>query len=75
MGVAHERNGEAPRAYIVKKNETLTEEDISAFLKPQLASHKQLHGGVEFVDAIPKAASGKILKRLLLADYNKKNEK
>ena len=35
------------------------------FLKFQLAPHKQLTGGVKFVDAVPKSASGKILRRLL----------
>ena len=27
--------------------------------------YKHLHGGVEFVDKIPKTASGKILRRIL----------
>ncbi|ODM98590.1 4-coumarate--CoA ligase 2 [Orchesella cincta] len=70
VGVKHERFGEAPRAYIVKKNEKLSEDDINNFLKPQLSEHKQLVGGIEFIDTIPKAASGKILKRQLLALYN-----
>lgn len=31
----------------------------------RLAKYKRLDGGVKFVDAIPKTASGKILKRVL----------
>jgi acyl-coenzyme A synthetase/AMP-(fatty) acid ligase len=31
----------------------------------RLARYKALEGGVRFVDAIPKNASGKILKRVL----------
>lgn len=75
VGVPNERNGEAPRAYIVPRNDKLTADEIHSFLKPQLAQHKQLNGGIEFIDTIPKAASGKILKRLLLADYNTKLNK
>lgn len=69
IGVPNERSGEAPRSYIVKRNDKLTAQDINAFLEPQLAQHKQLNGGIEFIETIPKAASGKILRRLLLADY------
>jgi acyl-coenzyme A synthetase/AMP-(fatty) acid ligase len=32
-------------------------------MKERLAGYKQLVGGVRFVDAIPKNASGKILKK------------
>ncbi len=38
----------------------------------QLSSHKHLTGGVEFIDAIPKSTSGKILCCLLIIrDQNK----
>jgi 4-coumarate--CoA ligase len=30
-----------------------------------MSRHKWLDGGIEFVDAVPKNASGKILRRLL----------
>jgi 4-coumarate--CoA ligase len=32
-------------------------------VKRSVASHKWLRGGVVFVDAIPKSASGKILRK------------
>lgn len=34
-------------------------------MKTKVASYKQLEGGVVFLDAIPKNASGKILKNAL----------
>ncbi|EXJ70551.1 uncharacterized protein A1O5_06621 [Cladophialophora psammophila CBS 110553] len=43
----------------------LTEDDVKAFIRQNLASYKALTGGVVFVDEIPKSPSGKILKRVL----------
>ena len=34
-----------------------------------VADFKQLSGGIEFLEAIPKAASGKILRKDLVAMY------
>jgi len=34
-----------------------------------LSEYKQLEGGVEFVDVIPKSAAGKILRKELKADF------
>ena len=53
---------EAPRAYVVKGGE-FTEQDIKDFVKENVANHKQLRGGVLFLDAIPKSPSGKILRK------------
>ena len=36
-----------------------------------VAPYKQLRGGVKFVDAIPKSASGKILRRQMARDVLK----
>lgn len=55
---------ELPRAYVVSK---LAEAEIKAFVKDNLAQHKQLRGGVVYLDAIPKSASGKILRKDLRA--------
>lgn len=59
---------ELPRAYVVRKagvGEHLTEEDVKEWVRPKLARYKWLEGGVCFVDAVPRTASGKILKRVL----------
>lgn len=41
------------------------EDKVKAFVRENLASHKQLRGGVVYLDAIPKSPSGKILRREL----------
>lgn len=70
VGVKFGRDdSEFPRAYVVRRpgpgGEKLTEEDVKTHVKSRLAKFKSLEGGVKFVDAIPKNASGKILKRVL----------
>lgn len=61
------RDGELPRAYVVQRPGTpkLSENDIIEHAAGKLAKYKRLDGGVKFLDAIPKTASGKILKREL----------
>ncbi|CAL8109916.1 unnamed protein product [Orchesella dallaii] len=69
VGVPHNELGEAPRAFVVLKSSTVSETEIADFLKDKLSSHKQLTGGVQFVEEIPKAPSGKILRRELKAAF------
>ncbi|MFN8145875.1 MAG: AMP-binding protein [Candidatus Nanopelagicales bacterium] len=65
IGVPDEEAGEIPVAHVVlKPGRTATEDDISAFVAERVATYKRL-GGVVFTDAIPKSASGKILRRQL----------
>ena len=59
-----EQDTEVPKAYIVSKRE-ISAQEIIDFVKNELAPYKQLRGGVEFVDEIPKSASGKILRKEL----------
>lgn len=70
---------EVPRAYIVPapgvEGGRKTEEDIVAWLRAKVASHKRLRGGVRFVDEIPKSASGKILRRVLKLRAQEEKEK
>ena len=56
---------ELPRAYIVADKAKIGEEEVKAFVKANLARHKQLRGGVVYLKAIPKSPSGKILRREL----------
>ena len=71
IGVPHDAYGEVPRAYIVRGGDQpeVRSEHIANHLSVRLARHKQLLGGVEFVDVIPKAPSGKILRRELKKTY------
>ena len=65
VGVADEWAGEIPKAFVVLKSGGMAEKDVHDFVSSKVAKHKQLKGGVVFVDAIPKSTSGKILRRLL----------
>jgi 4-coumarate--CoA ligase len=42
--------------------------EIVEWAEKKSAPHKKLRGGVVFVDAIPKSASGKILRKLVRAN-------
>ena len=70
IGVQFSRDeSQLPRAYVVRRagpdGDCLSEEDVKRFMEERLSKYKRLDGGVKFVDAIPKNASGKILKRVL----------
>jgi len=66
IGKAHPEAGEIPKAFVVRRagHPELSAEDVMAFTKGRLASYKT-PGEVEFVEAIPKNPSGKILRRVL----------
>lgn len=76
IGVPHETNGEAPRAYVVRRdNSKVNEKDIETFVAEKVAKYKNLVGGVQFVDSIPKSLTGKILRREIKTEYMKNLEK
>jgi acyl-CoA synthetase (AMP-forming)/AMP-acid ligase II len=62
--VADEECGEVPKAVVVSRG-NLTADEVIAFVHAQVAHYKRIHH-VEFVDTIPKSASGKILRRVLV---------
>jgi 4-coumarate--CoA ligase len=65
IGIPDEESGELPKAYVVAKPDASpTVEDIKAHVAEHVATYKQL-AEVEFIEAIPKSASGKILRREL----------
>lgn len=70
VGIPHPINGEVPRAFVVAKDrETVSENELKDFVAQKVAKYKRLEGGVTFLDAIPKNASGKILRREIREKY------
>lgn len=55
--------GEIPKAYVVKRGD-IEAEQVMAYVAERVSPYKKVRE-VEFVDAIPKSPSGKILRRLL----------
>lgn len=67
IGVKDEEAGELPKAFVVRSpGQAITDEQIKAYVAEHVATYKQVRL-VEFIDAIPKSASGKILRRELRA--------
>lgn len=64
IGRADEEAGEVPKAFVVLKS-AATAEEIQAFVAERVAPHKKIRL-IEFVPQVPKSASGKILRRLLV---------
>jgi len=65
VGVPDEYRGETVKAYVSLKPETeVTEEELIAFCKQQMAAYKYPRS-IEFLDEVPKTASGKTLRREL----------
>lgn len=54
---------ELPRAYVVADQSKIDEATIKEHVKKNAAQHKQLRGGVVWLESIPKTASGKILRK------------
>ncbi len=61
-----EEAGEVPKAFVVlKSGATATAEEIMSFVAERVAPTKKIRR-LEFTDEIPKALSGKILRRVLV---------
>ena len=68
IGVPHERWGETPKAFVVvREGHNPTEAELIAFTQDQIARYK-CPTSVAFVAALPRNASGKILKREMRND-------
>ncbi|NUP74207.1 MAG: AMP-binding protein [Sinomonas sp.] len=67
IGVRTDDGEEVPKAFVVTQaGSELADEDVMAFVAEHVAPFKRVRF-VEFVEAIPKSASGKILRRELRA--------
>lgn len=71
--------GEVPKGYIVLKGATdsveapVTAEELMVFVADRVAPHKKIRS-IEFIDKIPKSASGKILRRVLVQAERERNK-
>jgi acyl-CoA synthetase (AMP-forming)/AMP-acid ligase II len=61
--LADEACGEIPRGFVVAKAE-VSGDELMRYVAERVAPYKKLRR-IDFIDAIPKSASGKILRRLL----------
>jgi 4-coumarate--CoA ligase len=68
MGIRDDYSGELPKAFVKLKEgierDTAVGKELIAFVKDKKVRHKWVRE-VEFVEEIPKSASGKILRRVL----------
>ena len=64
IGVTDPKSGEeVPKAFVVKLSDAeLTEQQVMDFVAENVAPYKKVRQ-VAFIDAIPKSASGKILRK------------
>jgi long-chain acyl-CoA synthetase len=74
VGIPDKYRGETVKAFIVlKPGEKASEEEIISFCKEKLAAYK-VPKLVEFRDALPKSAIGKILRKVLRAEEEAKKK-
>ncbi len=64
IGVEDEKTTEAVKVFIVKKDPSLTAEEVMAYCKEDLTNYKRPKH-IEFIDELPKSNVGKIIRRLL----------
>ncbi|KAF9311110.1 hypothetical protein BG003_007780 [Podila horticola] len=77
IGVWNEAQAtEVPLAFVVKQGEgqALTEQEVLEYVASKVSAHKRLRGGVRFIEAVPKSAAGKILRKDLRAVVAKEQE-
>ena len=64
IGIPDEKQGEAIKAFVVKSDPSLSEEDVARFCQDKLTGYKRPKH-IEFRDSLPKTNVGKILRREL----------
>ena len=64
VGVPEEKQGEAIKVYVVRRDHSLSEDDVLRYCHDRLTGYKRPKH-IEFRDALPKTNVGKILRREL----------
>jgi len=67
IGIADDRSGESVKVFAVRKNDSVTEQDVIDYCREHLTNYKRPRS-VEFRDELPKTNVGKILRRALRDD-------
>ncbi|MGO2226954.1 MAG: AMP-binding protein [Psychrobacter celer] len=62
IGIDDKKSGEVPKIYVVRSDDSLTEEEVIAYGKENLTGYKRPRY-VEFIDELPKSNVGKILRK------------
>ncbi len=64
VGVPDDKSGEAVKLFVVKRDPTLTEDDVARYCRDNFTAYKRPKY-IEFRDDLPKSNVGKILRREL----------
>lgn len=67
IGIPDEKSGEVVKIFVVKKDESLTQDELMKFCRENLTSYK-VPKSVEFRKDLPKSNVGKILRKDLRAE-------
>ena len=73
IGIPDERSGEIVKLFIVRADESLTEEEVIAYCRENMTAYK-VPKKIEFREDLPKTNVGKILRRELRDEELKKVE-
>lgn len=71
IGIPDERSTERVVAYVIANDKSLTAEELIAFSRQSLTSYK-VPKEIYFVDELPKSNVGKILRRIIKENHEKK---
>lgn len=64
IGIEDEKSGEVPKLFVVKRDESLTEQELKDYLAQKLTNYKRPRE-IAFRDELPKTNVGKVLRRML----------
>ncbi len=67
IGIPDEKSGEVVKIFVVKKDDTLTQDELMKFCREHLTSYK-VPKSIEFRKELPKTNVGKILRKDLRAE-------
>lgn len=73
VGVPHDSSGEAVKIFVVRKDKSLTERELMDYARENLTAYK-VPKFVEFRQELPKTNVGKILRRELRDEEEKKSK-